>query len=115
MKNSDRLAFNRAAENELSRRRAATLRIANARRENVRNNYPEIEAIRREMLEIGFDLGDKLMREPASEYKQIYIQHLIDVKYTDPEVMRHFIQHGHCQRVVSFTGMKKRRPVRIHA
>ncbi|MBO6061638.1 MAG: ATP-binding protein [Clostridia bacterium] len=67
MKNSDRLAFNRAAENELSRRRAASLRIENARRENVRNNYPEIEAIRREMLEIGFDLGDKLMREPASE------------------------------------------------
>lgn len=61
------IAFNRAAENELSRRRSRGAAIARERRAFIEANHPEITALLREKREIGLDIAEKIIESPSSQ------------------------------------------------
>lgn len=58
------LHFGRDTEDELSARKSASMRELASHREHIRKEYPEIEALRREIDEIGIEFAEKIIASP---------------------------------------------------
>lgn len=58
------MKFNRAIEDELSRRRSASERRLAEHKADIRNHYPEINALRQEIAELSLDFSDKMIASP---------------------------------------------------
>ena len=58
------MKFNKAVEDELSRRRSFSERALAEHKDDVRRNYPSINALRNEIAELTLDFSDKLIQSP---------------------------------------------------
>jgi DNA replication protein DnaC len=64
---TNRIAFNTVVEDELSSRKSAALRELSAHYKNIKENYPAIEALRQELIELSLDLSYKIINAPKGD------------------------------------------------
>lgn len=87
------LYFNKAVEDELSARRSAALREQNAHIANIKNNYPEVQALRDQLTELAVDFAGKIVASPEmTEELEKLARSLMDEK--EAEIGKKLIENG---------------------
>ena len=87
------IAYNRLAENELSRRRTRSAAIERERRAFIAQNCPDVTALLREKREMGLDVAQKMIESPASQTELAALGTQLAAQ-KDAEIRRALMLHG---------------------